>query len=150
MPYSKVSTRGQVVIPKSIRDELHLEEGDTVEIEIEDGKAVMTPKRLLVVSKAPAPKLTAAEQRTLKRATEKIEAINKDMLHAKGLTAAESHVAVKVGLIDADQRWWWLESWQRGEREVEQSLRKGEVSGPFTTSEGLLDHLHKATTHEPA
>lgn len=140
MPYSKVSTRGQVVIPKSVRDALHLEIGDTVEIEAENGKAVMTPKRIQIVEKAPAPKLSATEQRALGRAKAKIDAINKDMLTSKGLTVDEANVAAKVGLIDVDQRWWWLESWQKGEREAERDIRDGNVE-VFDNAEDFIESL---------
>jgi AbrB family looped-hinge helix DNA binding protein len=35
--------RGQITIPKDIIDELHLEEGETLEIRVEDGKMVIVP-----------------------------------------------------------------------------------------------------------
>lgn len=35
--------RGQITIPKDIIDELHLQEGETLEIRIEDGKIVIVP-----------------------------------------------------------------------------------------------------------
>lgn len=144
MPYSRVSVRGQVVIPKAVRDELRLEVGDTVEIEVENGKAVMTPKRIQVVAKAPAPKLTAAEQRTLSRAQAKIDEINRDLITSTGLTTAEANIAAKVGLIDVDQRWWWLESWQKGERAAEEDIRENRRSGPFDTADAAIAYLKSA------
>ena len=72
----------------------------------------------------------------LARAKDKIKTINEDLLNSKGLTEAEANVAAKVGLIDSEQKYWWLESWQEGERE-------GRSSGAFETTESLLAHLHK-------
>ena len=40
---TRVSTKGQVVLPNSIRRRLHLRPGDTLEVEIEGGRVVMTP-----------------------------------------------------------------------------------------------------------
>ena len=84
-----------------------------------------------------------AEQRTLARAKDKIKTINEDMLNAKGLTETEANVAAKVGLIDPEQKYWWLESWQKGEREAERDEREGRSSSAFETAESLLSHLHK-------
>ena len=56
------------------------------------------------------------------------------MLNSKGLTEAEVNVAAKAGLIDPEQKYWWLESWQKGERE-------NRSSSAFETAEDLLVHL---------
>ena len=45
--YSKVTRHGQITIPASVRKELGVEEGDLVEIEVVDGKAVLMPKKLV-------------------------------------------------------------------------------------------------------
>jgi len=45
--YSKVTRHGQITIPASVRKELGVEEGDLVEIEIVDEKAVLMPKKLV-------------------------------------------------------------------------------------------------------
>ncbi len=47
MPTSKVTRHGQITIPASVRKELGVEEGDLVEIEVVDEKAVLIPKRLV-------------------------------------------------------------------------------------------------------
>ncbi len=83
------------------------------------------------------------EQRILARAKDKIKTINEDMLNSTGLTEAEVNVAAKAGLIDPEQKYWWLESWQKGEREAERDEQEGRSSGAFETAEGLLSHLHK-------
>jgi len=50
--YSKVTRHGQITLPASVRKELGVEEGDLVEIEVIDDKAVLTPKRLADKSQA--------------------------------------------------------------------------------------------------
>lgn len=71
----------------------------------------MIPRQL--TAKAPVPSLTKKEQEILSRAKEKIEQIQKDILHSQGLNKEEIKVASKVGLIDPDQAWWWAEEWQK-------------------------------------
>ena len=87
------------------------------------------------------PELSKKEQRILARAKDKIKTINEDMLNSKGLTEAEANVAAKAGLIDPEQKYWWLESWQKGEREAERDEREGRSSSEFETTEDLLAHL---------
>ena len=50
--YSKVTRHGQITLPASVRKELGVEEGDLVEIEVVDEKAVLIPKRLVDKSQA--------------------------------------------------------------------------------------------------
>jgi len=50
--YSKVTRHGQITLPASVRKELGVEEGDLVEIEVVDEKAVLMPKRLVDKSQA--------------------------------------------------------------------------------------------------
>ena len=45
MATSTISTRGQLTIPKEIRDAFDLREGDKVEFRREDGKLVLVPCR---------------------------------------------------------------------------------------------------------
>ncbi|MDY7018686.1 MAG: AbrB/MazE/SpoVT family DNA-binding domain-containing protein [Chloroflexota bacterium] len=45
--YSKVTRHGQITLPVSVRKELGVEEGDLVEIEVIDEKAVLMPKKLV-------------------------------------------------------------------------------------------------------
>ena len=141
MPLAKMKPKGQITIPKPVREKLGLAAGDLVEIDVEGGKGIIMPQR--VVAKAPAAKLSAKEQRALARARKKIAAINEDMVNSKGLTLNEANAAAKAGLIAEDQRWWWLESWQEGEREAERDIKAGRVSGPFENAEELLAHLHQ-------
>lgn len=138
----KIGKRHQITIPKEVFEKLHLEEGDILEAEQEGGRIVLRPKRL--VDKAPAPKLSKNEQEILAGARKKIAQIQKDISKSHGLTSAEVKVAVKAGLIDPDQAYWWYEDWQKGEREAEESIAKEEVVGPFNDIRDALKALKKA------
>jgi len=50
--YSKVTRHGQITLPASVRKELSIEEGDLVEIEVMDERAVLMPKKLVDKSQA--------------------------------------------------------------------------------------------------
>ncbi|MFQ5751317.1 MAG: AbrB/MazE/SpoVT family DNA-binding domain-containing protein [bacterium] len=134
----KIGPKHQVTIPKEIFEALQLEVGDILKVTIQDGKGVIIPKR--IAEKAPAPKLSSKEQQFLKTAQQKISAIQNNLISAKGLTEGEVNVAVKVGLIDAGQRWWWSEEWQRGEREAQRDIEEGRVE-EFENVEALLKAL---------
>lgn len=45
--YSKVTRHGQITLPAPVRKSLGIEEGDMVEIEIIDDKAVIVPQKLI-------------------------------------------------------------------------------------------------------
>lgn len=45
--YTKVTRHGQITLPASVRKELGIEEGDLVEIEVEDERAILMPKKLV-------------------------------------------------------------------------------------------------------
>jgi len=50
--YSKVTRHGQITLPAPVRKELGIEEGDIVEIEVVEEKAVLMPKKLVDKSQA--------------------------------------------------------------------------------------------------
>jgi len=77
------------------------------------------------------------QQTTLEKAKAKMGRIKQDMVHSKGLSEKEIAVAVKVGLIDPDQTWWWTEEWQKGEREAQKEINEGKLLGPFSTVKHL-------------
>ncbi len=138
MPFTKVTKQHQITIPKPVFEALDLSPGDIVEVRAEKGKAVLLPKR--VVSAAPTPKLSKEKQKLLARAQKKMEAINKNILTSKGLTKAEADVAARVGLIDPDQKYWWLETWQKGEREAHRDIKEGRVE-TYDSPEAFLKSL---------
>ena len=133
MSQVKVKDNGQITIPKHIREQLGIVKGDVVEIGIERGKVVMMRVNA-------AAKLSVREQRLLALAKQKIKAINEDILHSTGLTEEEADVAAKANLIDLEQKYWWLETWQQGERQAERDDREGNYT-EYDNSEDFLKSL---------
>lgn len=72
MPTTKVTRHGQITLPASVREQLGIEEGDIVEIKVEEERAVLTPKRL--VDKSQAYFWTRRWQKGEREAAEDIEA----------------------------------------------------------------------------
>jgi len=70
--YSKVTRHGQVTLPASVRKELGIEEGDIVEVTMEDDRAVLLPKKL--IDKSQAYFWTKEWQEAEKEASEDIKA----------------------------------------------------------------------------
>jgi AbrB family looped-hinge helix DNA binding protein len=141
MSIIKIGTRHQVIIPKEIFELLHLQAGDALEATIQEGKIVMIPKRL--TPQALIPSLTEEEQRTLTHVRAKINKIQTDLAHSKGLDNDEIDIAIKAGLIDSEQAWWWREDWQKKEREAENNISEGKVSEAFNNIDELINHLNK-------
>ncbi len=141
MPAVRIGPKHQVTIPRPVREALNLEAGDFLEAAAEGGRIVLTPLQLS--AKAPAPRLTTAEQEVLLRARTKIEQIRKDLVRAKGLTREEAALAVKAGLIEVDQQYWWTEEWQKGERAAEADRRTGRVLGAFESVEAMKGALRR-------
>ncbi|MGH7381959.1 MAG: AbrB/MazE/SpoVT family DNA-binding domain-containing protein [Candidatus Methylomirabilales bacterium] len=136
----RIGPKHQVTIPKEVFEALSLEVGDFLDAEAEAGRIVLTPKRL--AAKVPAPRLSPAEQKILTRAKAKIERIQRDLLHANGLTREEARVAAKAGLIDPEQIYWWTEEWQKGERAAERDVRAGRIRS-FSSAEELISNLRR-------
>ena len=44
-------------------------------------------------------------------------------------------------LVDADQAWFWSPEWQAGERDAEDDVRAGHVSGPLRSVAEMKKHL---------
>jgi AbrB family looped-hinge helix DNA binding protein len=137
MPLVKIKTKGQITLPKQVRDALGLSDGDLIEVDVRNGRGVILPKQSVA---APASKLSPKEQQTLRRARKRIAAINEDMIHSRGLTREEADAAAKAGLIDPDQIWFWLEGWQKGERKAERDDQEGRFK-EFSSAEAFLQHL---------
>ena len=137
----RIGPKHQVTIPQPVREALNLSAGDFLAAAAEGGRIVLTPLQLS--AKVPAPRLTASEQRVLLRARTKIAHIRKNLVRAKGLTREETAIAAKVGLIEPDQRYWWTEEWQKGERAAEADRRTGRVVGTFDSVEGMKGALKR-------
>ena len=50
--YSKVTRHGQITLPASVRKKLGVNEGDIIEIEVVDERAMLVPKKLVDKSQA--------------------------------------------------------------------------------------------------
>jgi antitoxin MazE len=50
--YSKITRHGQVTLPAAIRKRLGIQEGDIVEVLVEDDRAVLLPKKIIDKSQA--------------------------------------------------------------------------------------------------
>lgn len=137
----RIGPKHQVTIPQPVRRALNLSAGDFLDAAAEGGRIVLTPLQLS--AKAPAARLTAADQKLLLRARPKLEQIRKDLVRAKGLTREEASVAVKAGLIEPDQQYWWTEAWQKGERAAEADRRAGRVLGTFDSVEAMKGALKR-------
>jgi AbrB family looped-hinge helix DNA binding protein len=140
MPLRKVRKFYQVSLPARLSKKFGIVEGDYVEMEeTEDGILV---KPVTVTERVPAARLTPKEQRILEKARTKMAKIKVDLASAKGLTKEEARVAAKAGLIDPEQAWWWVELWQKKERDAEADVKAGRVSGPFENVKELIKDLH--------
>ena len=76
----------------------------------------------------------------LVRAKRNIRAINEDVLNSEGLTEDEADAAIEAGLIAADQKYWWLEDWQKRHRKAEEDIREGRIQ-EFDSPEAFLNSL---------
>lgn len=52
-------------------------------------------------------------------------------------------VLVPQKLVAKDQEWFWSKEWQDKEREADEAIAKGELSGPFTKASDALKTLKK-------
>ena len=52
-------------------------------------------------------------------------------------------VLVPQKLIPKDQAWFWTEDWQKGEREADEAILKGDLVGPFSNIKDALKALKK-------
>jgi hypothetical protein len=81
--------------------------------------------------------------KSLDVAKRKIAHIRKNLAASRGLTPTEADAAARAGLIPSDQRWWWTEQWQEGERQAERDLKAGRVV-IVQSADQLLEDLRKA------
>ncbi len=48
-------------------------------------------------------------------------------------------------LISKDQAWFWTKEWQKKEKEADEAIEKGDLSGPFEDADELIRHLRKSS-----
>ena len=133
MSTTKVKNRYQVTIPKDVRQQISCQVGDSLEVAYKNGRIVMTPQQ--IIAKPNIAKLNSAEQNLLKQARAKIKKIGDDHINSVGLSKEEIRVAVKVGLIDNEEAWWYTEDWQKDEREATKDEMEGRTSGALEGEE---------------
>jgi antitoxin MazE len=46
-------------------------------------------------------------------------------------------------VISKDQNWFWTKEWQSKEREADEAISRGDISGPFESGDELIRHLKK-------
>jgi AbrB family looped-hinge helix DNA binding protein len=52
-------------------------------------------------------------------------------------------VLVPKKLVAKDQEWFWTKEWQEKEREADEAIAEGEISGPFSKTADALKALKK-------
>jgi len=55
----------------------------------------------------------------------------------------EGLLLIPKKLISKDQAWFWTKEWQKKEKEADEAIARGEVSGPFENTKELVRHLQK-------
>jgi len=55
----------------------------------------------------------------------------------------EGLLLIPKKLIPKDQIWFWTKEWQEKEKEADEAIAKGQVSGPFENAKKLVRHLRK-------
>ncbi len=55
----------------------------------------------------------------------------------------EGLLLVPKKLISKDQTWFWTKEWQKKEKEADEAIGRGELSGPFENTKNLIRHLRK-------
>jgi len=125
-----------------------LKEGDIFTIRIVSGSIILTPEKLKNGKKLQKKRNgyssrnhARREQVLLESAKKKIAAINRNLRTVRGLTEAETKAAAQAGLIDQDQRWWWTEEWQKGERKAQRNIETGRVSKVYDNPDEALQAL---------
>ena len=55
----------------------------------------------------------------------------------------EGLLLIPKKLISKDQVWFWTKEWQEKEKEADEAIARGEVSGPFKSANQVVRHLRK-------
>jgi AbrB family looped-hinge helix DNA binding protein len=76
-----------------------------------------------------------------KEAFEKLRLEVGDFLEVE--VTEEGLLIIPKKLISKDQAWFWTKEWQQKEKEADEAIAKGEVSGPFKKTDDLIRHLRK-------
>lgn len=71
-----------------------------------------------------------------------LEIIRQKMRQREGLSEKESKIAIKAGLIDKDEAWFWSSGWQAKEKEADEDIEAGRYK-QFGNVDNLLADLKK-------
>jgi len=67
-----------------------------------------------------------------------------------GASVKKSEIILKPKrLILRDQEWFWTKEWQKKEREADEDIKAGRLSGPFTNAKDLIVHLKGLKRKKP-
>jgi antitoxin MazE len=90
----------------------------------------------------PITKISPKHQITIpKEAFEKLYLEVGDFLEVD--VTEEGLLLIPKKLISKDQAWFWTKEWQEKEKEADEAIAKGELSGPFKNADELIRHLRK-------
>jgi len=89
MAVTRVGPKHQITIPQEVFEQMGLQQGDFLEVQMRGDSLVLVPQKL----------------------------------------------------IPRDQAWFWTKDWQEREREADEAIARGELSGPFESADELIRHL---------
>ncbi len=102
----------KIKLPAELSKRLKVKAGVILRIEISGNQLILRP----AAQRKDFPSLSA-----INKVQKKIAQINGKNARAKGLTKTELEIALKAGLIDKKQAWFWSVPWQKMEREADRS-----------------------------
>ncbi len=102
----------KVKLPAELSKRLKIKAGVILHIEISGNQLILRPA---------AHRKNYPSPSAILKVQKKITQINNKNVRAQGLTKAEVEVAIKAGLINKKQAWFWSMPWQKMEREADRS-----------------------------
>jgi AbrB family looped-hinge helix DNA binding protein len=81
-----VRSKGQITIPADVRREVHLEEGDPVEVEVVEGGILLKPRKVIDATQAWF--WTPEWQASIRRSVEQLAAGEAEVMDEDGFLAA--------------------------------------------------------------
>jgi antitoxin MazE len=90
MAITRIGPKHQITIPQEVFEQLGLQPGDFLEVQVRDEALYLIPQKL----------------------------------------------------VPRDQAWFWSKDWQERERETDEAIANGELSGPLKSVDDLIQHLH--------
>jgi antitoxin MazE len=76
-----------------------------------------------------------------KEACEKLHLETGDFLEVN--VTEEGLLLIPKKLISKDQAWFWTKEWQEKEKEADEAIERGDLSGPFEDADEVIRHLRK-------